>query len=330
MPRFRVYIADFVNDALEPEKRILGEIAEVTALDCHTEPDLLGKIEDADAIMLYHNLGITRPTIEKLKHCKLIVRCGVGYDNVDRAFARERGIPVANVPDYGTEEVADSAIGLTLTLTRGIHFYTSRLQRGLEPWSYLPAAPIFRLRGKVFGVIGLGRIGTATALRAKALGMRVIFFDPYKSDGYDKACGLERMESLDALLKQSYVVSIHTPLTPETKHILNAATIAKMPQGSYLVNTARGGCVDLEALPEALASGQLAGAGIDVFPQEPPTDDHPLLKAWRDPQHPAFHRLIVNPHAAFYSVEGLTDMRVKGSEACRRALLGEPLRNVVN
>jgi C-terminal binding protein len=103
-----------------------------------------------------------------------------------------------------------------------------------------------------------------------------------------------------------------------------------MPRGSYLVNTARGGCVNLPDLVEPLATGHLAGAGIDVFPDEPPPADHPLLKAWRDPQHPAFHRLIVNPHAAFYSVEGLTDMRVKGAEACRRALLGEPLRNVVN
>jgi len=217
-----------------------------------------------------------------------------------------------------------------LSLTRGTHFYNSRLQRGIGPWSYTPAAPIRRLRGRVFAVIGLGCIGMATALRAKALGMRVIFYDPFKQDGYDKACGLERAETLEALLKDALVVSIHTPLTEQTKHIINAKTLAMMPRGSFLVNTARGGCVDVSAIPAALESGQLAGAGIDVLPEEPPQDSDPLLVAWRDPEHAAFHRLILNPHAAFYSVEGLHDMRIKGSQACRRALLGEPPRNVVN
>jgi D-3-phosphoglycerate dehydrogenase/C-terminal binding protein len=330
MPPFRVVVADFITDDLLAERNVLGDLADVVSLDARSEADLVGKVEDADAVMLYHNIAITRDTISRLKQCKLIVRCGVGFDNVDHRFARERGIPVGNVPDYGTEEVADSAIGMMLSLTRGINFFNSRLQRGHGDWSFMPVAPLHRLRGQVFGVIGLGRIGTAAALRAKALGMDVAFYDPHKQDGYDKANGFRRVEALDDLLKQSFVLSVHCPLTPETRDLLDAREIALMPDRSFLVNTARGGTVDATAIPDAIRSGKLAGAGIDVLPVEPPPADHPLLVAWRDPADPCHDRVILNPHSAFYSEQGLLDMRIKGSQACRRALLGEPLRNVVN
>ncbi|MFO0800983.1 MAG: C-terminal binding protein [Gemmataceae bacterium] len=330
MPRFRVAVTDFINDDLATERDILGDVADITAYDAYTEADLVGKIDAADAVMIYHNLELTRTTIGRLTNCKLIVRCGVGFDNVDHRYARERGIPVGNVPDYGTEEVADSAVGLMLSMTRGINFLNNRLQRKVGTWMYTPVAPLRRLRGRVFGVIGLGRIGTAAALRAKALGMDVAFYDPLKPDGYDKALGVRRVEKLDDLLRQSFVLSVHCPLTPDTKNIVDARAISLMPDGSYLVNTARGATVDAAAIPAAVRSGKLAGAAIDVLPFEPPPDDHPLLTAWRDPADPCHDRVIVNPHSAFYSEEGLLDMRVKGAQACRRALLGEPLRNVVN
>ena len=305
-------------------------MADIVALDASSEQDMIGRVEDADALMIYHCITISREVIARLKHCKLIVRCGVGYDNVDYTFARSRGIPVANVPDYGTEEVADSAIGLMLTLTRGIHLLNSLYRGGNEGWSYQSAAPVNRLRGRVFGIVGLGRIGTAAALRAKSLGMDVVFYDPLKPDGYDKALGVRRVDTLDDLLRQAYVVSLHAPLTPDTKCMINAATIEKMPRGSFLVNTARGGIVDTSAIPPAIASGHLAGAGIDVLPTEPPPADDPLIRAWRDPAHPAHHRVIVNPHAAFYSEEGLLDMRLKGVEGRAECALGRPLLNVVN
>jgi len=326
----RVIITDFLRDDLGPERGVLGELAEVAALGAHHEDELVGRVEAADAIILYHELSLTAKTIERLTRCKLIVRGGAGVDNVDLDFARRRGIPVANVPDYGSEEVADTAIGLTLALTRGTHLYNSRLRGSVGDWSYLPAVPLRRLRGRVFGVVGLGRIGTAAALRAKALGMQVVFYDPYKPDGYDKALGVRRVETLDELLAESLVVSLHCPLTDETRRMIDAAAIAKMPRGAYLVNTARGAVVDTAAVPGAIASGQLAGAGLDVLPEEPPADDDPLLVAWRDPAHPAHHRLILNPHAAFYSEEGFLDLRSKAAEACRRAIAGLPLRNVVN
>ena len=326
----RVVIADFITEPLDIERSVLEGIATVEALDGFSEADLVGRIENADAIMLYHNLAISSATIDRLEDCRLIVRCGAGFDNVDHALARSKGIPVANVPDYGTEEVADSAIGMMLSLTRGINLFNTHMRAKTDPWMYHVAQPLYRLRGRVFGIIGLGRIGTATAVRAKALGMDVRFYDPLKPDGYDKATGCTRVESLAELLAASHVVSLHVPLTDSTRKMINSETLGLMQDGSYLVNTSRGDVVDTDAVPPAIASGKLAGAAIDVLATEPPSEDNDLLKAWRDPKHPAYERLIVNPHAAFYCEEGLEDMRRKGAEACKRALVGEHFRNVIN
>jgi C-terminal binding protein len=329
--RFRVVVTDYLTGDLEHERRALGDLADVVALDAHTEDDLAGRVEDADALLLYHNLILTRRTLDRLKKCRLIVRCGVGVDNIDLPAARAAGIPVANVPDYGTEEVADSAIGLALALARGVNLLNRRFQADPHArWDPTPAMPLPRLRGRVFGVVGLGRIGTAAALRAKALGMDVAFHDPYKPDGADKSLGVRRAESLPELLGQCHVLSLHCPLSPETHKLIDAAALAQLPRGSFLVNTARGAVVDTAAVVPAIESGQLAGAALDVLPFEPPSPDDPLLRAWRDPRHPAHERVIINPHAAYYSEEGLLDIRRKSAANVRRALLGQPPRNVVN
>ena len=328
--RFRVVVTDFIHDSLEPERRILGDVADVEALNACSEEELTGRIEDADAVMVYHHLTISQRTIERLNHCKLIVRCGVGYDNVDCFCASQHGIPIANVPDYGTQEVADSAIGMTLALTRGITYLNSCLRSNVGSWRYTQAAPLYRLSDRVFGIVGLGRIGTATAIRAKALGMDVLFYDPFKPDGYEKALGVRRTEEFNDLLSQAHVLSMHCPLTDETMHMIDTAAIAKMPVGAYLINTARGAVVDTTSIPSAIESGHLAGAGIDVLSHEPPAEDDPLIVAWRNPRHSAHHRVLINPHSAFYCEEGLMDMRIKGSEACRRALCGQPVRNIVS
>jgi len=330
MPRAMVIITDFVSEPLDDERRILGDLADVTALDALSEEELVGRIEVADAIMIYHQFNLTARVIARLTRCRLIVRCGVGFDNVDHAFARSRGITVANIPDYGTEDVADTAIGMTLSLARGMHLLNSRLRRGEGPWHFSQAVPLHRVRGRVFGVIGLGRIGSAAALRAKALGMDVVFYDPYVPDGKDKSLGIRSAGTLEELLKQSHVLSLHCPLTEDTRHMISDDTIALLPRGAYVINTARGAVVDVMAVLRGIESGHLAGAGIDVLEQEPPSNDDPLLLAWRDPRHPAHDRLILNPHLAFYTEEGLRDMRVKGSENVRRVLLGKSARNVVN
>ena len=330
MRRPRVVVTDFIREPLDRERKVLGDVADVAALDAQREQELWGRVEDADAIMLYHFISITAETISRLQNCRLIVRCGVGYDNVDRAAARARGIPVANVPDYGSEEVADSAIGMLLSLTRGIHLYNQRGLRQQGEWIYTQAKPLRRLRGRTLGLVGVGRIGTATALRGKALGLRVLFYDPHVPDGRDKALGIERCETLRELMEQSDVVSLHCPLSEETRHLINLQSLGWMKPGGYLVNTARGGVVDAASVLEAVTTGHLAGAGLDVLEVEPPLETDPLMTAWRNPAHPAHDRLIINPHAAFYSEEGLDDMRIKGSQNCLRVLRGEPPRNVVN
>lgn len=330
MTRPQVIITDYVHDDLQPEREILDDIADVVALNAHGEAALQGRLGEAHALMVYHNVSLSAATLAQLKHCRVIARVGVGFDNVDGFAARERGIPIVNVPDYGTEEVADSAIGLALALTRGLMRFNLHCKRLDATWNYLPGAPLHRLRGQTFGIVGLGRIGTATAIRAKALGMEVAFFDPYRADGYDKALGIRRLETFESLLRQSHVLSFHCPLTPETREMLNAQTIDWLPPGSYVVNTARGPIIDTSVIPDAIQSGRVAGVGLDVLPVEPPETTDPLIQAWRDPSHPAYDRVIVNPHAAFYCEEGLREMRQKAATSCRRALLGEPLRNQVN
>lgn len=331
MPQpMKVVITDLIVEPLNVEREVLGDIAEVIALDAMRESELVGRIEDADAVMVYHYFRFTRASIERLRNCKVIVRPGVGYDGIDIDAAAEQGIPVCNVPDYGTEEVADSAMAMALALARGTHFLNSRLRRCLGEWNVDQATPIPRLRGRQFGIVGCGRIGTATALRARAFGFDVAFYDPYVRDGVDKALGIRRVDSLRTLLKSSHVVSLHCPLTDETRGMIGKTEIREMPRGSFLVNTSRGGVVDTQAVIDALSCEHLAGAGIDVLEQEPPPASSPVIAAWRDPEHPAHDRLLLNPHTAFYCDEGCAEFRRKGALEVRRGLLGEPLRNQVN
>jgi C-terminal binding protein len=328
--RWKVLITDLIVEPLDFERDVLKDIADVHALDAMQESELVGRIEDADAIMVYHYFRLTRASIERLSQCKIIVRPGVGYDGIDIAAARQKGIPVCNVPDYGTEEVADSALAMAITLARGTHFLNSRLKRRIGAWNVDQALPIPRLRQRTFGIIGCGRIGTAAALRAKAFGFDVVFYDPYVKDGLDKALGIRRVDSLKGLLTESYIVSMHCPLSPQTRGMISSEQIQWMPKGSFLINTARGGVVDTLAVIDALASEHLAGAGIDVLEQEPPPTDSPILAAWRNPDHPAHDRLLLNPHTAFYCDEGCEEFRRKGAMEIARAYRGEPLRNVVN
>jgi phosphoglycerate dehydrogenase-like enzyme len=248
----------------------------------------------------------------------ILVRNGVGYDTVDIAAAAEQGIPVANVPDYGTEEVADHAIALCLALVRRLRPLVEDIGRG--NWRYQTAEDCRRIRGKIFGVIGCGRIGTATALRAKALGYHVTFYDPYLPSGYEKAIGTGRERSLEALLEAADVVSIHTPLTGETRHLIDTAQLRRMKKTAYLLNTARGPIIRQAALEEALTEGWIAGAGLDVLEHEPAG-----LDIYR-----RFPQCIVTPHSAFYSQESMIEMRRTSAGIVRDALEHGRYRNVVN
>ncbi len=325
--KFKVPITDYVSSPAVYEEKVLSPIADVSCLEQIHESGLMGKIEDADALIVFHTIRVSALSIRRLQKCRGIVRCGVGYDNVDLAAAGEKGIYVCNVPDYGTDEVADHAIALMLACARGLAFTERRLRNTLVPWNYLATTPLRRLAGSTLGIIGLGRIGTATALRAKALRMNVVANDPYLADGYDKALGV-RLLPLDELLAVSDVVSVHTPLNPETTRIVGAPQLARMQPHAILVNTARGKCVDAGAVAEALKNGKIGGAGLDVLPDEPPGTKDAIIQLWQQEDPPV--NLILTPHNAFYTEQSREEMRIKAALEVRRILLGEKPRNPVN
>lgn len=285
----------------------------------------------AAGLVCYHEVTVTADLLDRMPDCRVVVRAGVGFDNIDLAAAGARGIAVCNTPDYGTMDVADHAIGLTLAFLRGIPMYDNAIHADpVGGWRFETVPTVRRLATQTFGVVGLGRIGTATALRAKALGMRVVFYDPYRPTGTELSVGLERVPSLDALLAQSDVVSLHTPLTAETRQMISTAALAAMKPTAILVNTARGGVVDLAALTPALVEGRIAGAALDVLEIEPLPADHPLMRAWRAPGSPLRHRLVVTPHAAFYSPSSLVDLRRKSAETAAFYLREGWSRDCVN
>jgi phosphoglycerate dehydrogenase-like enzyme len=285
----------------------------------------------ADAVI---NCAATLPIgapIDAFERARIVVREGVGYDTLDLEGWGARGVPVCNVPDYGTTEVADHALALTLALARGTGAYDEAL-RG-DPaggWSYATAPLVRRLRGATFAVLGLGRIGLATARRAAAFDMKVIFYDPYLSNGSDLAVGFERVRSLGEVMARADILSVHTPLNEETRGLVGAKLLAMAKPGLIVVNTARGPIVDLDALGEALREGRIGGAGLDVLPQEPADPGHPLIAAWLAGEPWARRRLVVTPHAAFYSPAALEDMQRKSIEVCVAYLRDGALMNCVN
>ena len=288
----------------------------------------LDMLRNADAIMGWHTLQYNSTLIKQLDNCKIIIRIGVGFDNVDLKTAGELGIAVSNVPDYGTTDVADHAIALLLGFFRGIYAYADSVIN--NQWDWHNAGPLKRLCGSTLGIIGLGRIGTATAMRAKGLGMNVLFYDPYLVEGIDKSLGIGRCYELNELLAQSDAVSLHTPLTDETRNMANEGFFNAMKPGSIFLNTARGQIIDPCALYDALKSNHLSAAGVDVWPTEPPPDSDLLIKAWRSGEPWIKYRFIHTPHSAFYCQEAWRELRIKGAMEVKRVLHGEKPRACVN
>ena len=334
MTRFRLLTPDaqYVDDGVI-ERQTTGAEVDWDIQRARSIDDLAaGSLELADAVVIWHEMRIDAAFIAALKRCRIIVRAGVGYDHIDLKAAATAGIPVCNTPDYGTSEVADHAIGLMLALRRGIVAYHQNLVADPRVgFDYARAPLVRRLRGRCFGVIGLGRIGTATALRAKAFGMNVLAYDPYVSRGTEIAIGVERTDRLEALLAQSDVVSVHCPLTDETRGLINAGSFAAMKPDAILINTARGAIVDVPALITALRDGVIAGAGIDVLAVEPPAEDDAIALAYRGRADPIVgERLILTPHAAWSSPESVSDARRLAVETAMLYLREGRLRNLVN
>jgi D-3-phosphoglycerate dehydrogenase len=272
--------------------------------------DIVAVAKDADAVLVTY-AKLTRDVLMQLTRCRAIGRFGLGVDNIDLPTAKEKGIAVNYVPDYCIREVSDHAMALLLALIRKIPLSNKLVQSGR--WEMPAVVPIRRIEGTVLGLIGFGHIPRLVAPKAQAFGMRVISYDPFAKPDVFKAAGVEGVD-LDTLLKTSDYISVHAPLLPATRGMLNAAAFSKMKKGAYVVNTARGPLIDEPDLIAALDSGQVGGAGLDVVAAEPLAKDSPLLG--RD-------NVIISPHTAFYSIEALNELQTKCATDVARVLSGE-------
>ena len=300
-------------------KEKLQDLAVVKTVQDETGKDLGRVLRDTSAIIIDADTNISMEVIEEMKRCRIIVTASVGFDHIDLKSASSRGVYVSNVPGYCAEEVADHTIGLMIAVTRKILVLNKSTRAGKwDDWE--AAEPVFRLRGRTLGIVGLGRIGTAVALRAKAHGLEVITYDPYIPIGRDASLGVKSVD-FDSLLRQSEIISMHVPLTDETRHMIGRREFEKMKHGVFVINTARGAVIDTKALVDALKSGKVGGAGLDVFEKEPPDPNDPLLR---------MDTVFVTPHTGFLSVESQRDRQSMAVDEVMRVLRNERPRSVVN
>jgi len=315
MPQFRVLITDHPWPDCDIEKEILAEIdAEIVDAPDGSEATLAELAADVDAIATCW-AKVTPTVIEAAPRCKIVSRMGIGLDNIAIPTANARDIPVTNVPDYCVIEVAEHALAMMLCCARKIGFYHLRTKKGEYNLSAGPE--YWRIRNQTLGLAGFGNTARELYRIAQSLGMKII---AYSQSGNDYGTGC-RMVSFDELLEQSDYISIHVPLTDETKHLFSTDAFQKMKDSAYLINTARGAVIDREALWEALKANQIAGAALDVYDPEPPDMDDPL---YHD------ERIIMTPHAAFVSAESLINLRTRVAHQIRQVLQGEKPENVVN
>jgi len=305
-------------ESYDVERRILEGInAELTVDPCEGDAARIKlATKDADAVLVRES-PINAETIALMRRCRIIARYGIGVDNVDLMAARERRIYVANVPDYGTEEVSDHALALLLSVARRTVTRDHAVRQGA--WNLSPGEKMYRIAGKALGLVGYGRIARALERKLRGLGVaRVLVYDPLIEAS--ALAGVEHVD-LDTLCAQSDFISLHAPLTQSTSHLIDSVHFALMKPTTILVNTARGGLIDETALIEALRTNSIFGAGIDVFEREPPNADHPLFK---------LTNVVLSDHTAWYSQESVADLQAKAAEEVARVLKGEPPKHWVN
>lgn len=314
----KVVVSDYGFEDLVPETEALNGVARVQGLRAYPGTEkFLALARDADAVISQMS-PLDAPVMDGLERCQVIVRYGVGVDNLDVASATRNGIAVCNVPDYCTDDVADHTLTLMLGLIRKLPFAIDYLRAG--NWNHNPLRPIRRLSSLTLGIYGFGRIARAVAERAKAFGFTLIAHDPFVPAPVFEAAGVESVDA-DALLERSDVLALHMPLTDDTRGLLRRETLMKMRKGALIVNTARGGLINTNELIEVLDGGHIGGAALDVLDQEPILADHPL---WQR------KNVFMTGHLAWYSEEALRQLQRSVGEECARVLRGETPRNVVN
>ena len=283
---------------------------------------------DTEVLLVWHQ-HIDGQYLDQFPKLKGVVRYGVGFDKIDLEEIRSRGLVFCNTPDYGTDEVSDTALAMMLSLLRGVFAYDVLSKRYSNTWQENTIEKLHRVSGLTLGVIGAGRIGTALMRKTKALSMNIVFYDPYKDSGYEKAIGVNRCYDLEEFLVQCDVVSMHTPLTEETRSMIDENFISNMKQDSILINSSRGEVVkDLDIIYRALKSGKLSAVALDVLPDEPPIDCE-LIRAWKGHDKELGHKIIINPHTSYYTQESYIEMRVKAAENAKRILDGIQPLNII-
>lgn len=327
--RYIVGITDHMIGTPDLEAEILGEEVEIDFFDSTDEATFdPARLARVDALLVW-GARLGPDSIRHLTRCRGVVRYGVGYEKIDLPALAAAGIPFANNPDYGTEEVADHALAMILSLHRRLWEHDARARGYFSGWQVHSLKPLARSNRVTVGVVGVGRIGTAVVNRLKPFGFHILGFDPGQPPGHEKAVGYERAERLEDLLERADVITLHCPATAETRDLLGARGLARVKPGAILVNTARGELTrDLDALEAALRDGRLAAAAIDTLEQEPPPA-HPLLEAWRARADWLAGRLIITPHNAFYSDHAAVEMRRNAARTAQILLQEGHLRNRV-
>jgi len=312
----KVYITDYI-DTPHIEKNVLKN-------------NLSNRLDKKIEVLLVWHEHITKEYIDNLPNLKGIVRYGVGYDAIDLEYAKSKNIYVCNTPDYGTEEVSDTAIAMIMNIARGISRYDYKCRDYTDTWQENTINTIKRNSDYKLGVIGAGRIGGSVIQKANALRFQTSFYDPYVQRGYEKMLNTNRVETLKELLKNNDIVSINCPLSKETFAMIDKKFISNMKEGASLVNTARGGIIkDIDVFYEPLKSEKLLNVALDVIPYEPPKNSK-LIKAWRNREKWLDGRFILNPHTAYYSDKAYFEMRQKAALNAKRILNGQTPYNIVN
>lgn len=327
--KYVVGITDHMIAAPDLEAGVLGNDVEIDFFDTTDEtlfaPARLARL---DALMVW-GARLGKQSISHLTRCRGVVRYGVGYEKIDIAALVKAGIPFANNPDYGTEEVADHAIAMILSLHRRLWEHDAGARGYTSGWQTNSLKPLSRSNQATVGVVGVGRIGTAVVNRLKPFGFRILGYDPGQPPGHEKAVGYQRVHDIDDLFDLSDVITLHCPVTDETRGMLNADGLSRLKPGAILVNTARGELLDdFDALEASLRSGHLRAAALDTLAEEPPRD-HSLLSAWRNREDWIAGRLVITPHNAFYSDHAAVEMRRNAAQTVKILLDEGRLRNRV-
>jgi len=312
-----VVITDYVWESLDVEKKTLGELADLVPLKTKKPEEFLDAAKDCDALLNTYAGPITADVMSKMPKCRIIARYGIGVDTIDLDAATQAGIIVTNNPTYCIEEVAEQTMALILASARKIPFYDRLVRSGR--WEVPPGKPIYRLAGRTLGLVGFGNIARQVAVRAAAFGMRVLYADPFVKEGQFDAPA--KKTELDSLLSESDFVSLHPPLTPDTRQMMNDRAFSRMKPSAFLINCARGPVVDTDALVRALDAKKIAGCALDTTDPEPLPDPHPLRGR---------ENVIVAPHAAWYSEQAMAGLQAGAPGEVRRVLTGEWPLNVVN